>query len=254
MASDIRTGRVSSIDYPSGTYEVTYKDRGKSVTRRINAMSNGEYKMPRVGQIVSVSHNGNGVAAATTTGSIWNKSNPPAEGHEGLFRKEYADETGQAYERYDAKTGIYTQFTDKRTGRTCKGEIFDEAGGPITQAAGGAVQIKSSGSSVSIHGKTGVGLGAEKTVSIDAGENVSLEAGGDLDIGVDGETSETHQGKVTRVFQGGIESEVSGEVKLTINGVSITIGPGGDITVEAPGSISVTAQQISLTGASNLTL
>ena len=39
MASTNRTGRVSSIDYAAGTYEVTYFDRGRSVTRKINAMS-----------------------------------------------------------------------------------------------------------------------------------------------------------------------------------------------------------------------
>lgn len=44
MASTNRTGRVSSIDYAAGTYEVTYFDRGRSVTRKINAMSNGEYQ------------------------------------------------------------------------------------------------------------------------------------------------------------------------------------------------------------------
>ena len=51
MASTNRTGRVSAIDYEAGTYEVTYFDRGKSVTRQINAMSNGEYKMPCVGPV-----------------------------------------------------------------------------------------------------------------------------------------------------------------------------------------------------------
>ena len=66
MASTNRTGRVSAIDYEAGTYEVTYFDRGKSVTRQINAMSNGEYKMPCVGQVVSVAHNSNGTAAGTT--------------------------------------------------------------------------------------------------------------------------------------------------------------------------------------------
>lgn len=35
MASTNRTGRVSAIDYEAGTYEVTYFDRGKSVTRQI---------------------------------------------------------------------------------------------------------------------------------------------------------------------------------------------------------------------------
>lgn len=67
MAGTNRTGRVSAIDYKAGTYEVTYFDRGKSVTRQINAISNGEYKMPSIGQVVSVSHNSNGAAAGTGT-------------------------------------------------------------------------------------------------------------------------------------------------------------------------------------------
>ena len=109
MASTNRTGRVSSIDYAAGTYEVTYFDRGRSVTRKINAMSNGEYKMPTVGQIVSVTHTSSGLAAATTTGTVWNKTNAPAEGYQGLYRKEYASRKGQAYDRYDEKKGVYTQ-------------------------------------------------------------------------------------------------------------------------------------------------
>ena len=36
-----RTGRVSAINYEAGTYQVTYFDRGESVTREINAISNG---------------------------------------------------------------------------------------------------------------------------------------------------------------------------------------------------------------------
>lgn len=81
MASTIRVGRVSSIDYESGTYEVTYADRGRTVTQRMNAVSNGEYKMPRVGQMVSVFHTSNGTAAGTTMGTVWNRSNKPAEGY-----------------------------------------------------------------------------------------------------------------------------------------------------------------------------
>lgn len=127
MAGTNRVGRVSSIDYESGTYEVTYADQGRRVTARINAMSNGEYKMPRVGQIVSVTHTSNGTAAATTSGTVWNRSNRPAEGFAGLYRKEYGEKAGQAFERYDANTGIYTQYTDVRTGRNCNGDIFDEA-------------------------------------------------------------------------------------------------------------------------------
>lgn len=116
MANTNRTGRVSAIDYEAGTYEVTYFDRGQSVTRKINAISNGEYKMPVIGQIVSVAHTSSGLAAATTTGTVWNKTNRPAEGFKGLYRKEYGSQKGRAYSRYDENTGVYTQYVDKRPG------------------------------------------------------------------------------------------------------------------------------------------
>lgn len=259
MASTNRVGRVSSIDYESGTYEVTYADRGKTVTARINAISNGEYRMPRVGQIVSVCHTSNGTAAGTTTGTVWNKSNKPAEGFAGLYRKEYGTAAGQAYERYDANTGVYTQFTDQRTGRNCNGDIFDEAKGTISLIAEKLVQITSRIKSVSIRGKEGVGIGAEKSVSIDAGENISLEAGGDLDEGVGGDRALTVGGKNTELFEGETERElrgavketVTGEVTLNINGVSITIGAGGDITIRSSGKINVTAQEIYMAGSSS---
>lgn len=108
MANTIRTGRVSSVDYQAGTFEVTYFDRGQSVTQKINAVSNGEYKMPNIGQMVSVVHNSNGPAAACSMGTIWNATNRPAEGYKGLFRKEYGIEPGQAFSRYDANTGVFT--------------------------------------------------------------------------------------------------------------------------------------------------
>ncbi len=108
MVNINRTGRVSSIDYQAGTFEVTYFDRGQSVTQKINAVSNGEYKMPNIGQMVSVIHNSNGTAAACSMGTIWNAANRPAEGYKGLFRKEYGTVPGQAFSRYDANTGVFS--------------------------------------------------------------------------------------------------------------------------------------------------
>lgn len=115
MGNPIRTGRVSSVNYQEGTFEVTYFDRGKSVTQKINAVSNGEYKMPNIGQVVSVIHNSNGVAAAVSVGTIWNATNRPAEGFKGLFRKEYGTKPGQAFSRYDANTGVFTLTIGKVT-------------------------------------------------------------------------------------------------------------------------------------------
>lgn len=45
----IRTGRVSAIDYQAGTYEVTYFDRGRSVTRKIK-MDSRICLYPRIGK------------------------------------------------------------------------------------------------------------------------------------------------------------------------------------------------------------
>ena len=275
MASTNRTGRVSSIDYGAGTYEVTYFDRGRSVTRKINAMSNGEYKMPCVGQVVSVAHNSNGTAAGTTTGTVWNKTNKPAEGYKGLYRKEYGtSRKGQAYSRYDENTGVYTQYVDKRTGRTCNGEIFDEAKGPVSVIAGGQLQLKSSGASASIQAKTGMGIVAGTTVAIEAGTFMSLEAtgamsisaGGDFKFNIGGDSEEKRKGttkqeyldnveqKVTgdvlQTITGTVTRNVTGDVTLNINGASITISAGGDISITSPTKVEVSAPILNAEGAS----
>ena len=275
MASTNRTGRVSAIDYEAGTYEVTYFDRGKSVTRQINAMSNGEYTMPCVGQVVSVAHNSNGTAAGTTTGTVWNKTNKPAEGYKGLYRKEYGtSRKGQAYSRYDENTGVYTQYVDKRTGRTCNGEIFDEAKGPVSVIAGGQLQLKSSGASASIQAKTGMGIVAGTTVAIEAGTFMSLEAtsamsisaGGDFKFNIGGDSEEKRKGTTKQEYLDNVEQEVTGDVKqtitgtvtrnvtgdvtLNINGASITISAGGDISITSPTKVEVSAPILNAEGAS----
>lgn len=275
MASTNRTGRVSAIDYEAGTYEVTYFDRGKSVTRQINAMSNGEYKMPCVGQVVSVAHNSNGTAAGTTTGTVWNKTNKPVEGYKGLYRKEYGtSRKGQAYSRYDENTGVYTQYVDKRTGRTCNGEIFDEAKGPVSVIAGGQLQLKSSGASASIQAKTGMGIVAGTTVAIEAGTFMSLEAtgamsisaGGDFKFNIGGDSEEKRKGTTKQEYLDNVEQEVTGDVlqtitgtvtrnvtgdvTLNINGASITISAGGDISITSPTKVEVSAPILNAEGAS----
>lgn len=260
-----RTGRVSSIDYERGTYEVTYFDRGQSVTRQINAMSNGEYKMPKIGQVVSVSHNSNGSAAATTTGTVWNASNRPAEGYKGLYRKEYSNTKGQAYERYDENTGVYTQFAPNRTGRNCNGEIYDEAKGAASIVAGGQVQINSRKASVSLQAAEGVGINAGKNVSIEAGTSMSLESAADTSISAGakysleatGDAKEEFKAKLERKVTGTMKEEVTGAVTLnfpggvtlTVGGTTIKISTGGDISISSGTQITMSAPKITIDGA-----
>lgn len=127
QAPQARTGRVSKINYEAGTYEVTYPDRGHAVTCTINAVSNGEYKMPEIGDLVSVVHNGNGAVAGVASGTVWNQTNKPVKGHAGYYRKEYGRTKGKAYEEYDDATGVHTTYADKRLGRNSAGEILTKA-------------------------------------------------------------------------------------------------------------------------------
>ena len=58
MSSEVRLGNVSSIDYENGLCEVTYPDRDDTVTEMVPMLSNREYRMPEVDDLVVVLHPG----------------------------------------------------------------------------------------------------------------------------------------------------------------------------------------------------
>lgn len=240
MADGLRTGRVSKINYEAGTYEVTYFDRGQSVTREINAVSNGEYKMPNIGDVVSVQHLANGAEAATSYGTVWNKTNKPAEGYKGLYRKEYGSKPGQSYSRYDENTGVFTQFVDGQAGRVSNGAIVDQAKGSATYQAGGNIEIHSTGASASIEAANGVG--------ISAGTNVSAEAGGNMSFESKGEMSVVSEGKYSAEHTAGVTVEITGEATVKANGATIQISAGGDVRIASPTKISIDAPEVNITG------
>ena len=231
QAPQVRAGRVSKVDFKRGTYEVVFADRG-SVSCRINAQSNGEYKMPEIGQVVSVSLNGNGTVAGATLGTIWNETNQPEEGYQGLYRKEYGRAAGDSYERYDANTGEYTQYCRSKTGRVCNGNIYDECKGGYTAVSGGNMTLRSTGGSVSITAASGAGITANKAVSIDAGTYVSLTAqaqmalesgsdmtvtvGGKRKMNVKGKNTETFTGETKRTYAGKLTEEMNGDVAVNV--------------------------------------
>ena len=265
-----RTGRVSAINYEAGTYTVVYQDRGRSVTKEINAMSHGEYMMPQVGDIVAVSHNSNGTIAGTTLGNVWNKTNKPKEGYKGLYRKEYSNSYGQAYSRYDSNTGVYQQFTPTRTGRTTNGEIFDEAQTSISLIAEQQLQLKSNSASASIMAAAGVGISAGTNASIEAGEAATMEAGKSISV-VAGTcwdfVAGPEQGvkwikencdvdkierkyKVKETIKEDIQAKTSmeykyktdsGDVVFDINTAKITVTKTGEITIKSPVKVTIDA-------------
>lgn len=106
--SEIRIGKVSSVDYEKGMMRITYHDKDDSVTMDFATLNyNDEYRMPAVGSQVAVAHLSNGSSRGIILGKIWNKQNLPKESGKDLFRKDLSRGKDAAYIRYDDETGEY---------------------------------------------------------------------------------------------------------------------------------------------------
>ncbi len=106
--SEIRVGRISSVNYDSGMARVTYRDKGDSVTSEFSLITNNdEYRMPEVGQSVLVSHLSNGSSRGVVIGTLWNKKHIPNETGKEIYRKELSRDKNAAYVRYSDETGEY---------------------------------------------------------------------------------------------------------------------------------------------------
>jgi len=135
--SEIRIGRVSSVNYAHGMVRVTYPDRDDSVTAEIPVLSfTDEYKMPKVGSQVLVAHLSNGAAAGVCLGHYWNERNISKKTGEGVFRKELGQSYGEAFIEF--KDGTVTIHADKikldgvltvTKGVTASGDVKAGAGG-----------------------------------------------------------------------------------------------------------------------------
>lgn len=100
----IRVGRVSKIDYDNGMVAVTYPDLDDSVTSFLSVVSfNDEYKMPGIGDEVLVVHLSSGQSRGLVLGHYWNKTNISEHTGEGIYRKEFGQDYGEAYMDYDGE-------------------------------------------------------------------------------------------------------------------------------------------------------
>ena len=141
--SEFRIGYVSSIDYENGLCEVHYPDRDDTVTEKVPFISNREYRMPEVEDLVAVLHPGDSPEDAVVLGTIWNVKIKPAEGKKGIYRKEYSNKNGEAYRKFDADA---KELTDKVKGKkSLEAENLEikVGGATVTVGKSGAVTINS---------------------------------------------------------------------------------------------------------------
>ena len=106
--SEIRVGRVSSVNYETGMARITYWDKDETVTSEFPMLNyNNEYRMPEVGQDVMVAHLSNGTSRGVILGTLWNERYAPLETGAALYRKDFSRKKDAAYVRYDDKLGEY---------------------------------------------------------------------------------------------------------------------------------------------------
>lgn len=192
MSSEVRLGNVSSIDYENGLCEVTYPDRDDTVTEMVPMLSNREYRMPEVDDLVVVLHPGDSPEDAVILGTIWNEKIKPAEGKEKVFRKEYSNEDGKAYRKFDANAKELLDFVDGK--KILKAKSLEIKIGSAT------VTISESGS-----------------VKVDSPAGIEIKASGELKLSA---TTLTASAATVNITGGGGDVTVSGKslVKHTHNG------------------------------------
>nr|DAT14561.1 MAG TPA: type VI secretion protein [Bacteriophage sp.] len=93
MNDVIRIGKVSSVDYEKGMISVYYEDRTAMVTSTMPVLSNGRYKMPKVGESILVAHLSNGTNAAVVLGTVFNDANVPKSSGQNVYYEELSDNT-----------------------------------------------------------------------------------------------------------------------------------------------------------------
>lgn len=194
MSSEVRFGNVSSIDYEAGMCEVTYPDRDDTVTDKVPFLSNGEYRMPEVGDLVVVLHPGDSPEDAVVLGTIYTEEDKPPEGKEKVFRKEYSNTDGQAYRKFDANKSELSDFVDGKKILEAKSLEIKVGGATVTVSESGAVKINSTaGITISASGEFKL---TASTITASAGTVNITGGGGDVNVAGKSLVLHTHIGNL----------------------------------------------------------
>lgn len=194
MSSEVRLGNVSSIDYENGLCEVTYPDRDDTVTEMVPMLSNREYRMPEVGDLVVVLHPGDSPEDAVILGTIWNEKIKPVEGKEKVFRKEYSNEDGKAYRKFDANAKELLDFVDGKKILKAKSLEIKIGSATVTISESGSVKVDSP-AGIEIKASGELKLSATTLTASAATVNIT-GGGGDVTVSGKSLVKHTHTGNL----------------------------------------------------------
>lgn len=237
MSAEIRVGKVSSIDYPSGMIRVVYHDKDNDVTRPIPLFSS-EYAMPPVGALVAVVHLSNGAEAGVVLGRPWSAKLTPPEGFEGLYRKDFDLTPGQCYFRYDA-AGPESLFHNEGD------SAVEIQGSQDTRIKGDRTETIEGSADTTVQGDSSETVQGSRTSTIQGDDGVTVTGKRTLQVG--GDAAATVQGSHTTSIQGDAKITVSGKLTLQVGGCTVQID-GSSVSVTAASAVNLNAPTLSLEG------
>lgn len=245
MSAEIRVGKVSSIDYPSGMIRVTYPDMDDDVTRLIPLFSS-EYAMPPVGALVAVVHLSNGAEAGVVLGRPWSAKLTPPEGFEGLYRKDFDLTPWKCYIRYDANVpeSLYHTEGDDYQEIVGKQETLVKKDRKDT-TEGSYQEAVTQNSTTEIGGDRIQTVQGSRTSTIQGDDGVTVTGKRTLQVG--GDAAATVQGSQTTAIRGDATITVSGKLTLQVGGCTVQID-GSSVSVTAASAVSLNAPTLSLEG------
>lgn len=245
MSAEIRVGKVSSIDYPSGMIRVVYHDKDDDVTRPIPLFSS-EYAMPPVGALVAVVHLSNGAEAGVVLGRPWSAKLTPPEGFEGLYRKDFDLTPWKCYIRYDANVpeSLYHTEGDDYQEILGKQETLVKKDRKDT-TEGSYQEAVTQNSTTEIGGDRIQTVQGSRTSTIQGDDSITVTGKRTLQVG--GDAAATVQGSHTTSIQGDARITVSGKLTLQVGGCTVQID-GSSVSVTAASAVNLNAPTLSLEG------
>lgn len=157
-------------------------------------LSRREYMMPEVDDLVVVLHPGDSPEDAVVLGTIWNEKIKPAEGKEKIFRKEYCNEDGKAYRKFDANAKELLDFVDGKKILKAKSLEVKIGSATVTISEGGNVKITSP-ASITVQAASELKLTATTLTASAATVNIT-GAGGDVVVSGKSLVTHTHNGNL----------------------------------------------------------
>lgn len=144
----IRVGKISALYPEEGTARIIYEDEedgeGKPAVSPPLPFLFYEIYPYQVDDLVWVAKLSGNTATGVILGIAFADDTPPAEGKEGLYRKDFSRTVGDAVIRYDPDS--------KEMKIICKGNIKIECSGNLTAEVGGTCKITASSGDVQING------------------------------------------------------------------------------------------------------